>query len=471
MSLTLDEYRRCDGIGLRELIAAGEVTAAEIEAVAREALSVANAAVNGLAAPPFDPALESDPDGPLAGVPFLIKDFGPVAAGVPFYCGSRALGDGVLARRDSDLMVRVRAAGLVTLGLTTCPELAISFATEPRRTGPTRNPWDLERGVGGSSGGAAALVAAGAVPMAHGSDGAGSIRIPASCCGLVGLKPSRGRVPSGPEVGDPLFGLSEPFALTRTVRDTAHLLDAVCGPAVGEKYFAPPPSRPYACELGDDPGRLRVAVTTQAWSGAAIDPEVAATAVHVAHVLEGLGHAVEEATPAVDWDAVLQVMRASLVAVAEPFLTAPRRPPANQLEAVSNRVLADAETFTALELLAAFDAQNRVTRAVGAFFTDHDLLITPTLGQLPALHGTLRYDDPDHTPASWHDALFEYGPFTALFNISGQPAISLPLGHSHNGLPIGVQLVAPCNREDLLIRAATQLEGAGRPIDSKLSAR
>ena len=314
-------------------------------------------------------------------------------------------------------------------------------------------------------------MAAGAVPMAHGSDGAGSIRIPASCCGLVGLKPSRGRVPSGPEVGDPLFGLSEPFALTRTVRDTAHLLDAVRGPAVGEKYFAPPPSRPYACELGDDPGPLRVAVTTQAWSGATIDPEVAATAVTRCPRTQGLGHAVEEATPAVDWDAVLQVMRASLVAVAEPFLTAPRRPPANQLEAVSNQVLADAETFTALESTGRLRRPEPRHSSGRRLLHDHDLLITPTLGQLPAPHGTLRYDDPDHTPASWHGALFEYGPFTALFNISGQPAISLPLGHSHTGLPIGVQLVAPCNREDLLLRAATQLEGVGRPIDSKLSAR
>ena len=460
MSLTLDEYRERDAVGLRELIAADEVTAAEVETVARETLDAANGAVNGLAAPPFDPALDADPDGPLAGVPFLIKDFGPMAEGAPFYCGSRALGDGVVARRDSDLMTRIRAAGLVTLGLTTCPELAISFSTEPRRTGPTRNPWDLDRGVGGSSGGAAALVAAGAVPIAHGSDGAGSIRIPASCCGLVGLKPSRGRTPSGPEVGDPLFGLSHPFALTRTVRDTAHFLDAAHGPAVGEKYFAPPPSRPYARELGDDPGPLRVALTTQAWSGTAVDPEVAAAAAGVARMLERLGHTVDHGTPAVDWDAVLQVMHAGLIAAAEPFLTAPRRPPASRLEAMSDRVLAEAEAFSALDLLAAFDAQNRVTRAVGAFFTTHELLITPTLAQLPAPHGTLNYDDPDHTPASWHRALFEYGPFTAVFNISGQPAISLPLGHSNGGLPIGVQLVAPYGREDLLLRIAAQLEDA-----------
>ena len=190
--MELHEYASYDAIGLRDLLRAGEVTAAEVEEVAREALVAADAEVNGLALPLFSPALDHAADGPLAGVPFLIKDSGPMAQGVPFGIGSRSL-QGIRARHDSDLMTRFRAAGLATLGLTTVPELAISFATESRQARPTRNPWDPERGVGGSSGGAAALVAAGAVPIAHGNDGAGSIRIPAACCGLVGLKPSRGR--------------------------------------------------------------------------------------------------------------------------------------------------------------------------------------------------------------------------------------------------------------------------------------
>src|SRR3954452_9621643 len=235
MTLTPDEYAGYDAIGLRELIAAREVTIAEVEAVARRALEAANARVNGLAAPPFAPALEHANDGPLSGVPFLITDFGPMAEGVPFFCGSRGV-PGVRPDHDSDLMIRVRAAGLATLGLTTAPEVGLGFATEPLRTGPTRNPWNLERGVGGSSGGSAALVAAGAVPIAHGSDGAGSLRIPASCCGLVGLKPSRGRTPSGPDIGSPLFGLTGHFGLTRSVRDAAHYLDAIHGPAVGDPY-------------------------------------------------------------------------------------------------------------------------------------------------------------------------------------------------------------------------------------------
>ena len=213
--MELHEYASFDAIGLRDLMRAGEVTAAEVEAVAREALVAADAELNGLALPLFSTALDHAADGPLAGVPFLIKDSGPMAQGVPFGIGSRSL-EGIRARHDSDLMTRFRAAGLVTLGLTTVPELAISFATESVKHGPTRNPWNPERGVGGSSGGAAALVAAGAVPIAHGNDGAGSIRIPAACCGLVGLKPTRGRIPCGPDAGEPLFGVAADFALTRT---------------------------------------------------------------------------------------------------------------------------------------------------------------------------------------------------------------------------------------------------------------
>ncbi|WP_214416186.1 amidase [Sphaerisporangium fuscum] len=379
----LHEYTQYDAVGLRDLIKAGEVTAAEVEAVARRALAVANAQVNGLALPVFSPALDHASDGPFTGAPFLIKDHGPVAKDVPFFLGSRSL-PGIVPPHDSDLMARFRAAGLVTLGLTTVPELTISFSTESVEHGPTRNPWDLERGVGGSSGGAAALVAAGAVPLAHGSDGAGSIRIPAACCGLVGLKPSRGRVPCGPDQGEAMLGMACEFALTRTVRDAAHLLDAVQGPGVGDKYTAPPPRGRYADEPGADPGRLRVALTTEAWSGAVVDGEVAAAAVEAGRALERMGHLV----------------------------------------------------------------------------TEYDLLVTPTLGRLPAPHGTLRYDDPAHTLTSWLESIFDYGPFTMVFNISGQPAISLPLGTGDGGLPIGVQIVASYGREDLLFRIAAQLERA-----------
>ena len=453
------EYARYDATGLRELIRSGEVTAAEVEDTARRALDSVNDALNGLALPLFSPALDGAAGGPLAGVPFLIKDSGPMAAGVPFFVGSRSLRD-VVAQHDSDLMTRFRAAGLVTLGLTTVPEMAISFSTESVKHGPTRNPWDLQRGVGGSSGGAAAMVAAGGVPIAHGNDGAGSIRIPASCCGLVGLKPSRGRTPCGPDTGEAGFGTSCEFGLTRSVRDAALLLDATHGPAVGDKYTAPPPHGRYADELGREPGRLRVALTTSAWSGVAVDPEVAAAAARVACTLERMGHTICDASPAIDADAVMLGSVGVLAGLAAPWLMAPRPPDPARLEAVSRRILDEARRLTALDLLTALDAHNRVTRSVGRFFTNYDVLVTPTLGQLPAPHGTLQYDNPDHTTRSWLRALDAYGPFTAAFNISGQPAISLPLAESLGGLPIGVQFVAPYGREDLLLRIAAQLEQA-----------
>jgi amidase len=457
--LDLRDYSRYDAVGLRDLVRARRVSPAEVEAAARAALEAADAELNALAVPLFEAPLDAAPDGPLAAVPFLIKDSGPMAAGVPFHIGSRSL-RGVVADHDSELMRRFRAAGLLTLGLTAVPEFALSFATESVRQGATRNPWATDRGAGGSSGGSAALVAAGAVPMAHGNDGAGSLRVPASCCGLVGLKPTRGRTPSGPDIGDPLFGLACEFALTRTVRDAAHLLDAVHGNATGDRYIAPPPARPYAEAVKDPPAALRVAVTTHAWSGAAVDPQIAAATARVGRLLEKLGHAVEEATPAVDPSAVVDSALAGAAAVGALFLTAPRPPDPNRLEAVSRRVLEHARRLDALGLMALLDAQHRLSRSVGAFLADHDLLVTPTLAQLPAPHGTLDYDDPGHSVRSWLEALFAYGPFTAVFNATGQPAVSLPLGHSADGLPIGVQLVAPYGREDVLLGIAGVLEQA-----------
>lgn len=457
--MELHEYVRLDAVGLRELIAAGEVSAAEVEAVARQALEIANKQVNGLASPAFSPALDRADDGAFAGVPFLIKDSGPMAEGVEFFIGSRCL-SGIRAQHDHDLMRRFRAAGLVTLGLTAVPELCLSFATEAVRTGPTRNPWDLARGVGGSSGGAAALVAAGAVPIAHANDAAGSIRIPAAHCGLVGLKPSRGRTPCGPDSGDPAFGAAYDFALTRTIRDAAHLLDAVAGPSAGDKYTAPPPLRPYADELKAAPDQLRVAVTTQAWSGVRVDPEVAAATQRTAELLAELGHDVTESSPALNWDDVVLGVAAETAAVAAPLLNSPVRPNPALLEAVSRQVLAETEQLSALDLMGMLDAHNRVSRSVGTFFTAYDLLVTPTVGELPLPHGSLSSEEPGHTVQSWLRKVFDHGPFTAVFNLSGQPALSLPLGHSESGLPIGVQLVAPYGREDLLFRLGAQLEQA-----------
>ncbi|WP_308168192.1 amidase family protein [Nonomuraea sp. NEAU-A123] len=458
-AVDLHEYVSYDAVGLRDLIRTGKVRAAEVEAVARQALEIANAQVNGLTLPLFSPALDHAADGPFAGVPFLIKDHGPVAKGVPFSLGSRALPH-VVADHDTELMRRFRAAGLVTLGQTTAPELALSFSTESVRYGITRNPWDLERGAGGSSGGAAALVAAGAVPLAHGSDGAGSIRVPASCCGLVGLKPTRSRTAPGPDMGELMFGMAGEFALTRTVRDSAHLLDAIHGPGVGDKYTAPTPWRPYADELSADPGRLRVAVTTRAWSGVPVDPEVAEATVKVGELLAEMGHHVDEASPVLDWDDVLHSLLTEAMAIASTLLLAPGEPDPALLETGSRLILEATRRAGALDLITGFHAQNRLTRSVAAFFTDYDLLVTPTLGQLPAPHGTYDYDAPRESFRDWLDTIFAYGPFTPPFNATGQPAISLPLGRSESRLPIGVQVVAPYGREDLLIRVAARLEEA-----------
>ncbi len=455
-TVELHEYACYDGVGLHQLITQRQVSAAEVEAAARSALHLADETVNGLAGPVFSPALEHAKNGPFSGVPFLIKDV-PMAKGVPFSVGSASL-QGIVAQHDTDLMTRFRAAGLVTLGVSIMSEMGLSFSTETIKHGPTRNPWNLQRGVGGSSGGAAALVAAGAVPIAHANDSAGSIRIPASCCGLVGLKPGRGRIPCGPDTGEPGFGMSYDFAVTRTLRDAAHLLDAIQGPGCGDKYSAPAPARPYVQELRGDPRPMRIAVTTQAWSGSDVEPEVAAITVEAAQMLEQAGHVVSTASPPVDWDAVLHTMRTEAVSNASSFLLAPRPPDPTKLEAVSRQILSEVAAYTAMDLIRGFTAQNQVTRSVGAFFTQYDALITPTLGQLPAPHGALQYNNPAHTLTTWLRTLFDYGPFTAVFNISGQPAISLPLGRSRSGLPIGVQIITRTGREDLLIQLAAHLE-------------
>lgn len=457
--MQLREYSALDATGLRALISAGEVTPAEVETVAREAIAAVNPDLNALTQDLFDPALDADPAGVLAGVPFVIKDSGPFARNISFTLGSRSI-NRAFAEVDHDLMGRFRRAGLVALGQTTAPELGLTFATESRRYGVTRNPWALDRGVGGSSGGSAALVAAGAVPLAHGNDGGGSIRIPASSCGLVGLKPSRGRTPSGPLAGEAGFGLITEFALTRSVRDTALLLDAVSAPTVGEKYTLPAPRHPFLDALQQDPGRLSIALQTRAFSDATVDEAVRLATVRAAETLEWIGHSVTEAMPNLDPDELIEGEMLAVYSTGAAMLRAPRRPDPALLEGVSRRVLEETARASALDLVASIDAQHRVTRSIAQFFEEFDLLVTPTLGQLPAVHGTLDYDSDRYSAREWLARISEYGPFTAAFNISGNPAISLPLGESRGSLPIGVQIVAAHGREDLLLAVAAQLEQA-----------
>jgi amidase len=352
-------------------------------------------------------------------------------------------------------MQRFRRAGLAAIGQTCAPELSMSFATESRRYGVTRNPWDLERGAGGSSGGAAALVAAGGVPVAHGSDGAGSIRIPAACCGVVGLKPSRGRTTAGPGLlrGEPM-GVD--FALSRTVRDSAVLLDAV---ATSPTSLAAP-AAPYGELIRRDPGRLRIGFTTESWSRAEVGSEIAAATRGTADTLAWIGHDVSEVAPAIEQGDVIAAELLAVHAAGRALLTAPRPPDVRKLEAVSRTIVAESAAMTDADLDGFADAQRRVTAAVERMFQPLDVLVTPVTTALPLAHGTLDYDDPQWTARSWLERILDYGPFTAAFNVSGHPAVSLPLGESLSGLPIGVQLVAPLGREDLLLQVAAQLEQA-----------
>lgn len=256
------EYREYDAVGLAHLIKSGQVSAQEVQQLARQAILAVNPTLNALVGGLFEESLPSSTTGPFAGVPFVIKDLSLHAAGVKTAMGTRLVGEGIVFPHDTDLMTRFKQAGLVTLGRTATPEFGFNATTEPVSNGPTHNPWDPSRSSGGSSGGSAALVAARAIPVAHGTDGAGSLRIPAAWCGLVGLKPTRGRTPTGPDSDERLSGFGIDFALARTVRDSAALLDVVSGPGLGDKYFAAPPARPYAQEVGAAPGRLRIAMTT-----------------------------------------------------------------------------------------------------------------------------------------------------------------------------------------------------------------
>ena len=441
------EYASFDAVGLRELLETGEVSAPEVEAAARAALLEVNPYLNALTGALFDEPLDSNPAGALAGVPFLIKDSGPVARGVGFAAGSRAI-QGAVAESDSPIMALFRAAGFVTLGQTTAPELSLSFATESRLHGVTRNPWALGRGVGGSSGGAAALVAAGAVPVAHANDGAGSIRVPASACGLVGLKPGRGVTPSAPRSLAAGAGLSAEFAVTRTIRDAAAVLDVLTDGSL------------FSTSMSNNPGPLRVALATAAWSGIPVDPQVMAAAESVAQTLQWIGHFVDRATPSIDADLIVEAEMLAIVNAGRAVLAASRQADPGLFEGVSRAVLREARATTDTDIAAAVATQESLTRTVDEFFADHELLVTPTLGQLPAPHGTLDYDNTDYTVRGWLSRMFEYGPFTALFNVTGHPAISLPLGESREGLPIGVQVVAAHGRESLLLQVAAQLEQA-----------
>jgi Asp-tRNA(Asn)/Glu-tRNA(Gln) amidotransferase A subunit family amidase len=402
------------------------------------------------------------PAGPFSGVPYLIKDLFVFCAGQPTRSGSR-LFDDFVPDHDSTLIARLRAAGLVLIGKTNTPEYGLNGATEPALFGPTRNPWDRGRSAGGSSGGSTAAVAAGIVPAAHATDGGGSIRIPASCCGLFGLKPSRGRSPYGPDAGEGLGGLSTGHAATRSVRDSAALLDTIIGPAPGDPYAAPAPARPFLDEVGADPGSLRIAVSTAAPGGGAVAADCVAAVEDAAALCADLGHHVEAAAPTFDaaalgwaWRVIAAANSRSLVDGRLAALGRARRD--DDVEPITALWVDEADRYTSADYVRAIATAHRIGRAFGAFFADHDLLLTPTLAQPPLPLGThdMQGGDLDRFVAE----LFAFIPFTAQCNAAGIPAMSVPLHWTEGGLPVGVQFAARYGDEATLFRLAAQLEAA-----------
>ncbi|HEY3673710.1 MAG TPA: amidase [Acidimicrobiia bacterium] len=424
------------------------------------------------------------PDGPFRGVPIVVKDLDGSLAGEPLHLGNRLLRDlGHVADHDSYLFARLRAAGCVIVGKTNTPELGLLPTTEPQAYGPAHNPWDVSRSPGGSSGGSAAAVASGMVPVAHAGDGGGSIRIPASACGLFGLKPTRGRISLGPDDGEAWAGLVARHVVTRTVRDSAAVLDVLAGAVPGDPYAAAPPARPFADEVGADPGSLRIGVlSTTAPAGLVpVDPACTAAADDAAALLASLGHTVESASPAPLDDIALlvhftTVLAASttydlrkLAAIAGRELTADDVEPVTWAQAELGRVVTADAYLDAVESLRAWSRRMAEwwepadDARSGAGF---DLLLTPTMANPPAPVGEIRGDDAE-------GAIFAatpYAAFTVPFNVTGQPAMSVPLWWSDTGstvLPIGTQLVAATGREDLLVRVAAQLETARPWIDRR----
>jgi amidase len=467
-----DDLSLLDGIAQADLVRNGDATSLELVDAAISRVEKLDPELNAVIHPLFDKAraaaAEVLPDGPLRGVPMVVKDFACHTAGDPFCEGFAFLKRiGWIEPEDTYLAAKFRAAGLVFIGHTNTPESGILPTTEPHAFGPTHNPWDTLRSTGGSSGGSAAAVASGMVPIGHANDGGGSIRIPASECGLVGLKPTRARVSIGPEFGDVMSGMVCELAVTRTVRDTAAVLDAVEGPMPGDPYGVAPPSRPYTREVGADPGRLRIGLLTRAPSGATtVKPDCVDAAEDAARLLESLGHSVDLAYP---------------VALDEPDFTShfitlwssgnawildywSRRTGqtigADDVEPLTWALAETGRSFTSAQYLGAVEYLQGYSRRVASWWVDEqfDLLLTPTIAEPPPLLG--EFEATADNPLAGLFRAAEVVPFTPPFNVTGQPAISLPLHWNEAGLPIGVQLVAAFGREDLLLRVAAQLEGA-----------
>jgi len=490
------EYARYDGLGLAELVRKEEVQPAELVEEAIRRIERVNPQVNAVIAKMYDQARSAAaaglPDGPFRGVPFLVKDMMIDCAGVPSTRCSRFLKD-CCPDHDSEIVKRHKSAGLIILGKTNAPEFGLLPVSEPELFGPTRNPWDVARTSGGSSGGSAAAVAARLVPLAHGNDGGGSIRIPAACCGLFGLKPTRGRTPVGPDIAEAWQGLAINHVLTRSVRDSAAMLDATAGPEVGAPYYPAPPARPFLEEVGADPGQLRIAFTAEPLLPAQVHHDCAAGVRETARLCEELGHRVVEATPRIDGQAFAKAFLTMVAAetragVADAERLIGRKANAADFEPQTWSLALLGDQFSAGDLAAALELIKGTGRQVGRFFEDYDVLLTPTVAAPPLRIGALQPKTKDLMAMKVLgrlnagrllriladvDALaaetFAFMPFTPLFNATGQPAMSVPLVWNEEGLPIGMHFVGRYGDESTLFRLAAQLEQA-RPWADRVPA-
>jgi len=455
-----------DGTAQTELVRRKQVKPIELVDAAIERVERLNPTLNAVVTPMYEQARKTAsgplPDGPFAGVPFLLKDLLASYGGVGMTFGSTFLRDYV-SSHDSELVARYKRAGLIVVGKTNTPEFGLLPTTEPRLFGPTHNPWDAGRTPGGSSGGSAAAVAAGIVPMAHGNDGGGSIRIPASCCGLFGLKPTRGRNPLGPDLGDVMGGIVSEHALTRSVRDSAALLDATSGPDVGDPYWAPPRERPFLREVGADPGRLRIAFATEAATGASIHPDCVGAVKDAAALCADLGHEVVEASPALNGQMILDTfttvwLSGCAATIDGMALTTGRAVTEDQFEPLTWALYGMGRQRSASSYLIAVTIQQMMSRAIARFFLDHDLWLTPTLAEPPLPLGA--FEPAPGNPLQGFARAAAFVPFTPIFNVTGQPAMSVPLYWNREGLPVGAHFVGRFGDEATLFRLAAQLEQA-----------
>jgi len=467
-----DDFAWLDATAQAALVAKGEASAQELLDAAIARAERLNPKLNAIIRPMEDQARAAIaaglPDGPFKGVPFLLKDLAAEYAGVATSEGSRFLGEHNVAEVDQELTRRFKAAGLVIFGKTNTPEFGLLPTTEPELFGPTCNPWDVTRTPGGSSGGAAAAVAAGLVPAAHANDGGGSIRIPASCCGVFGLKPSRGRNSLAPHYGDIASGIVAEHVVSRTVRDSAALLDATAGPALGDPYWAPPPARPFAQELGADPGRLRIALSTTPINGATVDSDCIAAAQEAAALCAELGHVVEEATPVFD-PALGETFSAIWVgflgwAVDDWSRRMKREPREQDLEPWTWRMLEVSRAQSTKDYLLAVQDVQAAGRTLAEFLQGYDILLTPTVASPPMPLGSFDYVDGNRAHA--RESVFALAAFTPLCNVAGNPAMSVPLHWTDSGLPVGAHFIARMADEATLFRLAAQLEAA-RPWADK----